>query len=79
MNATTPTGRPYELVTWGTLPRAFYLCHARHPENANVLASLREGMVDLVVLAARTPKDVYIWLRDKHNGMGNGVAHSILQ
>jgi hypothetical protein len=63
----TETGRPYRLISWGTLSRCFYRMAAEHPSNPNIIESLAAGVPNLTVLHLNTPVDCYTWLRDMHN------------
>lgn len=70
---------PLELVTWGTLARAFYSVVQRHPSHPNVVESLAAGLDNIVVLSGRTPRDVVEFLRDFHNSFHHGASDSFIK
>ncbi len=59
----TPTGRPYLLITWGTMSRAFYNVASAPATKSNpqVLASIEQGIPSLTVLHSKTPRDCFEW------------------
>ncbi len=70
---------PYKMITFRTLSKAFYLAHARAPDNKQVQASLESGIPGAVLLHWLTPEDVIVWLRDWHNSFHAGSKFSFLE
>ena len=56
---TTAIGRPYLLITFGSLSRGVYNAAIKYPDALNATATLDAGMANLTVFQALTPPDVY--------------------
>jgi hypothetical protein len=67
LQSDTPTGRPYLLISWGTLSRCFYRVLATDGDNPNVKESLRIGVEGVTILHQRTPTDCFDWIQQMHN------------
>ena len=67
----TPTGLPYQLITFGSVSRAFYKADKNplHKDKPAVIATRELGLQSVTVLVAKTPADVYSWVRDFHNSI----------
>ena len=66
----------YHLLTFGTLTEAVYEAVTRAPDNPLVIASVKSGITNALVINKRTPKDVLEWLRDYHNEFHNGSKYA---
>jgi hypothetical protein len=67
LQSDTPSGRPYLLISWGTLSRCFYRVVASDGDNPNVKESLRIGVEGVTILHQRTPSDCFDWIQQMHN------------
>lgn len=74
-------GYPLQLITWGTLGRAFYLAVEQdvNQKNEQIQTSLCRGLSSICVLDHRTPPDVYNFLKWYHNQFHEGQGDSFLQ
>ena len=72
-------GRPYLMLTYGTLSAAVYIAASEDPQNPNVQMSIRNGIPGATLLHPRTPRDVLEWLRDWHNSFHSGSAISFIE
>ena len=69
----------YWLLSWGTLTEAVYEAYRREPRNIMVKASVDNGITGCVILSARTPHDVLIWIRDYMNSFHYGSKYSFTE
>eukprot|EP00959_Pyramimonas_sp_CCMP1952_P206887 4327370-Pyramimonas_sp.AAC.1 len=70
---------PYRLVSYATLTRAVYRAVSEDPIDANVKETLRQGLENVQVYRASTPRDVVIWLRDFHNEFHSGPGYTVVE
>jgi hypothetical protein len=76
LNADSTSGLPLQLLTWGTLGRAFYKCVDEHGSHPNIVASLDAGLSGVVILSGRLPRDCIAFVRDYHNQFHGGASDS---
>lgn len=71
----------YFLVGHATLTEAVYLAIEDDPrkENAQVQASVKQGLPDPLVLSPRTPRDVLCWVKETHNEFHKGASLTVLE
>jgi hypothetical protein len=69
-----------QLITWGTLGRAFYMALEldKDKKNEQLQTSKHRGLDQVSVLSWQTPPDVYRWLIWYHNQFHDGQGDSFL-
>lgn len=67
----------YKFLGGASLVEAFYLAYAAEPDNPQVRATLKGGMVDVAILDDRTPPDVlehFVLVGNSMHGIGPGSS-----
>ena len=68
-------GSGYFMLTTGTLTTSLYRACKSHPDNAQVQASVRDGLKHCKQYDSQTPEDVLDWLIKKHNEYHQGSGN----
>ena len=80
-------GASFWLVGHATLTEALYCAAEEDKEtqkikgsaNPQLVASIRQGLPDPLVLSPRTPRDVLTWVKETHNEFHKGASQTILE
>ena len=73
------TAQQYFLLGHATLAKALYAAHAEQPTNEQVMQSIAHGLPGALVLTPKTPRDVLLWLKEKHNEFHQGAGMSVTE
>ena len=67
------------LLAHATLSEAVYVAAEREPENKQVLESIKNGLSNVLVLQARTPRDALSYFKDEANKWHTGAQHNVVE
>ena len=67
------------LLAHATLSEAVYIAAEREPSNKQVLESVKNGLSNVLVLQARTPRDALIYFKEEANNWHEGAQQNVVE